>query len=109
MGTIAPQLFEEGVFIAGENLTFLGSEIFLVTVELCLGQDEEKNTRISINSPTEDLRTYQNKGVNFVMVYNAPIQGNSPVSFSAIDFGSDNGKLVSVRNAPRSDEPGMFQ
>ncbi|CAL4061827.1 unnamed protein product [Meganyctiphanes norvegica] len=125
--TIAPQLFEKGVLVVGENLIFLGSEIFLVIVELYLGEDKEKHTRISINSPTEDLRSYQNNGVNFVMVYNAPIQGNSPVAFSAIDFGrapvqgnssvafntiefgSGNGKPVSVRNAPRSDEPGMFQ
>ncbi|KAG7176075.1 GATOR complex protein WDR59-like [Homarus americanus] len=111
--TFAPQLFEGGVLVPGDNIIILGNHSFLTSVELVL-VDGETQTQISISPVPEPLESYQDKGGNFVMITRSleqtiALSSNSTQEFLKIDLDALPDRKFPVQNAPHSDEPGLFQ
>lgn len=111
--TFAPKLLENSVLVPGDNIIILGSRSFLTSVELILVEGETQ-TQISISPLTESMEAYQDKGVNFVMITRNLEQGialpsNSSQTGLKLNFDILPEQKYPLKNAPHSDEPGLFQ
>ncbi|XP_064109396.1 uncharacterized protein LOC135217454 isoform X1 [Macrobrachium nipponense] len=105
---LAPQLLEGGVLCPGNNIMIFKNQCFLIFVNVLVGEGEKQHTQISISSPVESMETYQASGTNFVMITSCleqsltvPSQATGRISLCANKYP--------VKNAPNSDEPGVFQ
>ncbi|XP_027223651.2 uncharacterized protein [Penaeus vannamei] len=109
--SLAPQLLEGGVLVLGDNIIMLSNQLYLTHVEL-VAAEGDTHTQISISLPTDPVENYHEKKVNFVLISlgseqnlvmaSAPCTPQKLVRLLQDD-------RISVRNAPHSDEPGIFQ
>ncbi|XP_068202379.1 uncharacterized protein Wdr59 isoform X1 [Palaemon carinicauda] len=107
---LAPQLLEGGVLSPGNNIMIFKNQCFLISVNALVWDGEKQHTQISISSPVESMETYQANGTNFVMITGSSEQSlTTSMSSQAADGISICSSKFPVKNAPNSDEPGVFQ